>query len=78
MIDDDLALVVLEDLISENMMKVGGGWQCRLCSKIDTKSHVVEHLESTHLEGVEYACQYCDVKKHSRQSLRKHVQYSHK
>jgi len=63
----------LELLISENMTKVTGGWQCRICSKIDTKSHIVEHLESTHLEGVEYACQFCGVKKHSRTALRKHV-----
>lgn len=68
----------LEDVLEQNMARVAGGWQCRLCTKIDTKSHIIEHLESTHLEGVEYSCQYCAVKKHSRASLRKHVKANHK
>ena len=70
--------LALDDLLNENMTKVAGGWECRICGKIDTKSHTVEHLESTHLEGVEYSCQYCGIKKHSRASLRKHVGSVHK
>ena len=27
----------LEDVLEQNMARVAGGWQCRLCSKIDTK-----------------------------------------
>merc|ERR1711971_329269 len=68
----------LNVLVNENMTRVRGGWQCRLCQKIDTKSHIEEHLESAHLEGVEYPCQFCGIKKHSRTSLRKHVASAHR
>jgi len=68
----------LNVLLNENMTRVQGGWQCRLCQKIDTKSHIEEHLESAHLEGVEYPCQFCGIKKHSRTSLRKHVASAHR
>jgi len=68
----------LNVLLNENMTRVKGGWQCRLCQKIDTKSHIEEHLESAHLEGVEYPCQFCGIKKHSRTSLRKHVASAHR
>jgi len=58
--------------------KVGGGWQCTECARIDSKGHLVEHVETSHLEGVEYTCQYCGIKKSSRATLRRHVNYSHK
>jgi len=68
----------LSDLISSYIVKVEGGWQCTECGRVDTKGHLVEHVETSHLEGVEYFCQFCGIKKSSRATLRRHVNYSHK
>ena len=71
-------VAVLSDLISSYIVKVDGGWQCSECGRIDSKGHMVEHVENSHIEGVEYSCQYCGVKKKSRATLRRHINYSHK
>jgi len=68
----------LTDLISSYIVKVDGGWQCTECARVDSKGHLVEHVETSHLEGVEYFCQFCGIKKSSRATLRRHVNYSHK
>jgi len=74
-VDENKALT---DLISSYIVKVEGGWQCTECGRVDTKGHLVEHVETSHLEGVEYFCQFCGIKKSSRATLRRHVNYSHK
>jgi len=68
----------LSDLISSYLGRVDGGWQCIECGRQDSKGHLVEHVEVHHLQGVEYFCSHCNVKKHSRASLRRHVNYAHK
>jgi len=68
----------LRDLINSYIVKVESGWQCTECARIDSKGHLVEHVETSHLDGVEYFCQYCGIKKSSRATLRRHVNYSHK
>lgn len=39
---------------------------------------MVEHVETSHLQGVEYFCSFCNVKKYSRATLRRHINYAHK
>ena len=73
-----LWVAALTDLISSYIVKVDGGWQCTECARTDTKGHLVEHVETSHLDGVEYFCQFCGIKKSSRATLRRHVNYSHK
>lgn len=72
-------LAALSELIASYLEKIEGGkWQCRECGRVDSKGHIVEHVETSHLEGVEYFCSYCNVKKLSRATLRRHMNYAHK
>ena len=74
-----LPCAALTELISSYLCRVSGGqWQCRECGRLDSKGHMVEHVETSHLQGVEYFCSYCNVKKYSRATLRRHINYAHK
>ena len=69
----------LAALISSYLSRVSGGqWQCTECGRTDSKGHMVEHVETSHLQGVEYFCSFCNVKKYSRATLRRHINYAHK
>merc|ERR1711935_1121971 len=35
-------------------------WQCTSCQKmIKHKSHLIEHIEANHVEGLQFKCPYC-------------------
>ena len=50
---------------------------CNLCFKELTKSHLKEHIESNHLEGVSHSCDICGKTARTRHALRQHKR-SHK
>merc|ERR1712013_604341 len=59
----------------------GGGfyWQCKCCHKNNKrKSHLLEHVESTHIPGLQFQCPYCDGVRRTRSSVRSHVNEKHK
>ena len=54
-------------------------WQCKACNLIKkNKSHVVEHIEASHITGLHFKCPYCPQMLNSRTSVRTHVHSKHK
>ena len=54
-------------------------WQCKACNLIKKmKSHVVEHIEASHISGLRFKCPYCAMWIKSRNGLRTHVHNKHK
>jgi len=54
-------------------------WQCKSCQKIyKRKSHLIEHVESCHVTGLQFKCPYCSVFYKTRSSVRHHVNDKHK
>ena len=74
----------LEDLKAkiDSMMErdVAGekAWKCKMCGR-ETKhrTDMTRHVE-THIEGVSYPCNQCDVVKRSSNSLHAHVSRAHR
>ena len=53
-----------------------GKFFCQPCGRISTKKcHAKEHAE-THIEGLNFSCQYCDKSFRSRHILREHIRRS--
>ena len=53
-----------------------GKFLCQPCGRISTKKcHAKEHAE-THIEGLNFSCQYCDKSFRSRHILREHIRRS--
>ena len=54
-------------------------WQCKSCNKlIKRKSHLIEHIESNHISGLQFKCPYCSSYYKTRSSVRSHVHDKHK
>ena len=54
-------------------------WQCKSCNKlIKRKSHLIEHIESNHISGLQFKCPYCALFYKTRSSVRSHVHDKHK
>ena len=65
--------------IMQNMGKCDdGNFNCNICRRqFAKKSQTLEHIE-THIDGLQFPCQYCDYVAKSRHSLRDHVRKYHK
>jgi hypothetical protein len=54
-------------------------WFCQACDKTTTtKTHMVDHVESKHIEGLSLSCPYCASMFGSRGKLRIHVSNKHR
>ena len=51
---------------------------CKVCGKEDTVTHIRNHIESNHLEGISIPCEHCDKTFPSRNALAKHKSRFHK
>merc|ERR1719186_872648 len=69
------------DLQIEQMMeKIEGLWHCKVCGKTVTsknKTHLKDHMESQHIEGVSHICHLCNKIWSTRKALRDHVRDHH-
>ena len=45
---------------------------CKVCGKEDRSTHIIDHIEANHLEGISIPCDYCDKAFSSRATLRQH------
>ena len=45
---------------------------CKVCGKEDMKSHIKDHIETNHLEGIVIPCKLCDKTFRSQNGLRLH------
>ena len=74
----------LDDQIMSMMELSEMGWICKMCGKLDSSSNATGkcnmkvHIEGRHIEGVENPCTICGNILKTRDSLRKHMQRSHK
>ena len=67
--------------INSMMQKVEGSrqWRCNICGKISRdKTHMRNHIEGVHIEGLSYRCTICEKKLRSRNSLGNHMSKFHK
>ena len=63
----------LDETIEEMMEKVDGTWKCTRCGKMcKRKGTIREHIE-THIDGLNFPCQFCDKTFRSRHVLRDHI-----
>ena len=51
---------------------------CKVCGKMDTFTHIRDHIEANHLEGLSIPCDHCDKDCSSRDVLRKHKAKFHR
>ena len=73
----------LDELISSLMIQTrdirGTVWNCGRCNKQNkTKSHMVDHIESAHLQNTARPCPYCGKPQKNRNCLRVHVSTYHR
>ena len=69
----------LELKLRENVKKINGGSQCIICEKIYRyPAHALEHVEITHMEGLQFNCSFCDNTYRNRNALRQHENRKHK
>ena len=63
----------LDETIEEMMERVDGKWKCTRCGKMGKhKGTMREHIE-THIDGLNFPCQFCDKTFRSRHVLRDHI-----
>jgi len=72
----------LDDQIETMMEKIDGGWQCRMCGKVNikpnSKQNMKTHVESIHMEGGAHPCNQCGKIYRSRHSLQVHIASFHR
>ena len=51
---------------------------CKVCGKEDNSTHIRDHIEANHLEGISIPCDYCFKIFRSRDSLKNHKGMFHK
>jgi len=71
---------ILERFTKKVTNKAGEAlWQCTSCHKlIKRKCHLIEHIESNHVEGLQFRCPYCTAFYRTRSSIRSHVCDKHR
>jgi len=76
---DFLNIEELELKLSENVQKVDNGNKCIICGKFFKKpAHAREHVEMTHVEGLQFPCSFCNKICRNRHALRLHKNSMHK
>ena len=73
----------LEEMLSNSMVKIEGGFSCTNCDKQTFgskhgRSHMKRHIEAKHIAGLEFNCPNCGQKFTSRKSVACHVMRLHK
>lgn len=54
-------------------------WQCKACNLVKKqKSHLIEHIELSHIPGLHFKCPYCSQWMKTRPAVRSHVNMKHK
>ena len=66
-----------ETMVS-NGSQMGRTYQCKICGKRSSASHIRDHIEGNHLEGVLIPCVFCTKVCKSRSGMRKHKHKYHK
>jgi len=65
--------LTVEEEITAKMTKLENTWACRECPyNSRNKTHVVEHVESKHVEHMGYECPFCNKIYKNRSSYRQH------
>ena len=72
-IDQDVAISVNDMIVKQDNF-----WTCTVCQfKSMNRGHLKEHVE-THIEGLEFPCNYCGKIMRSSNAFRQHVGKFHK
>ena len=75
---DNVNVVELIDKIMKRDEEAGE-WNCGKCGKAYArKSHIRQHIEAKHIEGVSYSCNICGHVSRSKHALKGHNSYRHK
>ena len=65
------------DVKVKSMMEKGNN-MVQVCGKEGHPSHIKNHIERNHLEGISVPCPFCDKVFHSRNSMQVHKSVDHK
>ena len=69
----------LDQTIISMILGEPGKYYCKGCGKINNnRRHMINHIETNHIEGVSHPCRLCEKMLKSRESLRIHVFRIHK
>jgi len=69
----------INSLMSKSDKKVPNGSKmvtatvCTVCGKEDTLTHIKEHIEANHLDGVSISCNFCEKTFRTRKACRRHA-----
>ena len=70
----------LEEMVKSMMEKSGNKYgngrqltKCKVCGKEDIGSHIKDHIEANHIEGIAVPCSLCGKTSRSRAALRRHI-----
>ena len=73
--------VRVKSMMEKSQNKLANGIQfadrCKVCGKEDGGSHIKDHIETNHLEGVIIPCNFCNKTFRSRNSLKMHKMRQH-
>ena len=76
---EDLTEQEIKEKIEELLtMDAPGVWTCNFCSKSGSRSHMREHVECCHVDGLQFPCGFCDKTFRSRNGIRLHASRQHK
>ena len=66
----------VKSMMEKSQNKIASGVQlahrCKVCGKEDMGSHIKDHIEANHLEGIVIPCKFCEKTFRSRNALRLH------
>ena len=68
-----------DEIINCHIKQTNGVWACTICDRSSkNKSHIVEHVESKHIDdGQSFVCRFCGKSMRTRQTYRLHVPSQH-
>ena len=66
----------LDSKIIENIQKMNNGTKCLICGRIFKKlGHAKEHVEVSHIEGLQFPCNICNKVLQNQSPIRNHKRY---
>ena len=69
----------LDSKLKENIQKINNGAKCLLCGRVFKQTcHAKEHVEMSHIEGLEFQCKICNIMFKNRNAFRKHKNKNHR
>ena len=78
-----ISLQGLEEILSNLMVKIEGGFSCKNCDKQTFgskhgRSQMKRHIEAKHITDLDFSCPHCGQNSPNRDSVARHIMRKHK